>query len=311
MPTRIMTIVAALSFATVLGFAAAVCAAQTLSPKWEDLTSADFVKALQQSGGVCMLPMGSIEKFGPSAPLGTNLYLGRIIPMEAVKKEYAVIYPEYFVAETSNTSNLPGTIHYSLKMQLEFLTETTSEMARNGCKKIILANGHSSNTGLINLFISDLADTPHNYAVYTIYPSGFPVAGNTLNQLPPAAQPSKLGVDGHGGEERVAAMLAYYPDLIHLDRAHDEPTSTGHGVEGQPGAAPANPLPAGAMREIPTGYSGDAAGATAARGQALVNWGVDKLVKFIQAVKADNSTITVEKEFYDRFEHPENAPPAK
>jgi creatinine amidohydrolase len=184
-------------------------------------------------------------------------------------------------------------------------------MARNGCRKIILANGHSSNSGLISLFIADLADTPHDYAVYSIYPSGFPVAGNTLNQLPPAAQPSARGVDGHGGEERVAAMLAYYPDLIHLDRAHDEPTSTGHGTEGQPGAAPQNPLPAGAMRELPTGYSGDAAGATAARGQALVNWGIDKLVLFIRAVKADNGTVKVEQEFYQRFEHPENATPAK
>ena len=286
------------------------CSAQELSAKWEDLTSADFVKAIQKADGVCILPMGSIEKFGPSAPVGTNLYLARVIPLEAVKKEYAVIYPEYFVAETFNTSNLPGTIHYSLKLQIEFLTETVNEMARNGCRKIILANGHSSNTGLINAFISDLADSPHKYAVYTIYPSGFPVMGNNLAQLPPAMQPSARGVDGHGGEERVAAMLAYYPDLIHLDRAHDEPTSTGHGVEGQPGQ-PANQLPAGAMHEIPTGYSGDAAGATAVRGHALVDWGIDKLVKFIQAVKADNSTITVEQEFYDRFEHPENAPPAK
>jgi creatinine amidohydrolase len=295
----------------VLALAATLCSAQDLSPKWEDLTSADFVKAIQKAQGVCILPMGSIEKFGPSAPVGTNLYLARTIPEEAAKKEFAVIYPSYFVAETSNTSNLPGTIHYSLKMQLEFLTETTSEMARNGCKKIILANGHSSNTGLINLFISDLADTPHDYAVYYIYPSGFPVGGQQLASLPPAMQPSKRGVDGHGGEERVAAMLAYYPDLIHLDRAHDEPTSTGHGVEGQPGAAPANPPPAGAMTEIPTGYSGDASGATAARGHALMDWGIDKLVKFIQAVKADNSTVKVEAQFYQQFENPDAVKPAK
>lgn len=302
--TRILKLIAGLSFA------ASLCPAQTLSPNWEDLTSADFVKALAKAQGVCILPMGSIEKFGPSAPLGTNLYLGRKIPEEAAKQEYAVIYPSYFVAETSNTSNLPGTIHYSLKMQMNFLTETVNEMARNGCKKIILANGHSSNTGLINLFIADLADTPHNYAVYTIYPSGFPVMGNNLSQLPPAMQPSARGVDGHGGEERVAAMLAYYPDLIHLDRAHDEPTSIGHGVEGT-AAAPQNPLPAGAMREIPTGYSGDASGATAARGQALMNWGIDKLVQFIKAVKADNETVKVEAEFYQKFEHPENPTPAK
>ena len=62
---------------------------------------------------------------------------------------------------------------------------------------------------------------------------------------------------------------------------------------------------------LPNGYSGDASGATAARGQALVNFAVDKLVKFIQAVKADNTTLKVEKEFYERVEHPENPAAAK
>ena len=292
-----------------LSFAATVCSAQTLSPKWEDLTSADFVKAIQKADGVCLLPMGSVEKFGPSAPLGTNLYLGRIIPLEAVKKEYAVIFPEYFVAGTTDTSTLPGTIHYSVNMQLQFLDETTREMARNGCRKIILANGHTGNVAVINLFMGNFADSPHDYAVYYIYSSGFPVTGPQLSQLPPAAQPSKLGADGHGGEERVAAMMAYYPDLIHVDRAHDEPSSSGHGLEGPGG--PANALPAGSMTTLPNGYSGDASGATAARGQALVNFAVDKLVKFIQSVKADNTTLKVEKEFYQRVEHPENPTAAK
>src|SRR5580704_12779631 len=96
-----------------IAFGAAIGSAQTLSPKWEDLTSADFVKAIQKADGVCILPMGSIEKFGPSAPVGTNLYLGRIIPLEAVKQEYAVIFPDYFVAQTTDTSTLPGTLRYS------------------------------------------------------------------------------------------------------------------------------------------------------------------------------------------------------
>jgi creatinine amidohydrolase len=284
----------------IIAFGTAAGSAQTLSPKWEDLTSADFVKAIQKADGVCLLPMGSIEKFGPSAPLGTNLYLGRIIPLEAVKQEYAVIYPDYFVAGTTDTSTLPGTIHYSTSMQLQFLDETTREMARNGCRKIILANGHTGNVSLINLFMANFADSPHDYAVYYIYSSGFPVVGPNVSQLPAAARPSKPGVDGHGGEERVAAMLAYYPDLIHLDRAHDESGSAGHGAEG-----PGNALP-GQMTSLPTGYSGDASGATAARGHALVDLMVDKLAKFIRDVKADKTTLTVEKEFYERVEHPEN-----
>lgn len=299
MPKHLVSLVACLSFT------GTICtAAETLSPVWENLTSADFVRAVQKAGGVCLLPMGSIEKFGPSAPLGTNLYLVRVILLEGVKQEYAVIFPDYFVAGTTDASTLPGTIHYSMSMQLQFLDETTHEMARNGCRKIILANGHTGNVSLINLYMSNFAGSPHDYAVYYIYASGFPVSPNDMAQLPPAARPSKPGVDGHGGEERVAAMLAYYPDLIHLDRAHDEPSSPGHGAEGA-----ANALPAGAMSGLPTGYSGDAAGATAARGQALVQFAVTKLIKFIRAVKADDATIKVEQEFYERAKDPAQSVP--
>lgn len=288
-----------------LAFAASVCAAQSLPAKWEDLTSADFVKAIQKADGVCILPMGSIEKFGPSAPVGTNLYLGRIIPLEAVKQEYAVVFPDYFVAQTTDTSTLPGTIHYSMNMQMQFLDETTHEMARNGCRKIILANGHTGNNSLIQLFMANFAEVPRDFAVYYIYSSGFPIVGPMLSQLPAAAQPSKLGADGHGGEERVAALMAYYPELVHLDRAHDEPSSTGHGLETAAGPGAGAP-PAGAMTTLPTGYSGDASGATAARGHALVDFMVVKTVAFIRAVKADNTTLKVQKEFYQRVEDPLN-----
>ena len=292
------------SLALCLGLAATVCRAQTLSPKWEDLTSADFVKGIQKAGGVCLLPMGSIEKFGPSAPLGTNVYLARAISVEAAKQEYVVIFPDYFVANTTSTSNLPGTISYSMDTQLRFLDETTREMARNGCKKIILGNGHSGNMPLISLYMGTFAATPRDYAVYSIYVSGFPV--NDLAQLPPAARPSKPGADGHGGEERVAAMLAFYPELIHLDRAHSEPSQPGHGAEDRN-----NPPPNGAMTRIETGYSGDASGATAARGQALVQFAVDKLVKFIQSVKADQATLGMQKAFYDQTQAPANPTPGK
>ncbi|HEX8895087.1 MAG TPA: creatininase family protein, partial [Terriglobales bacterium] len=46
---------------------------QKLSPKWEELTAPDFVQAIHQSQGVCLLPFGIIEKHGPHLPLGTDL----------------------------------------------------------------------------------------------------------------------------------------------------------------------------------------------------------------------------------------------
>ena len=45
---------------------------QPLSIHWEELTAADFTKALVQSQTTCTLPFGIVEKHGPSAPLGTD-----------------------------------------------------------------------------------------------------------------------------------------------------------------------------------------------------------------------------------------------
>ena len=44
--------------------------AQALSPKWEELTASDFVKALDASRATCLLPFGILEKHGPAGERG-------------------------------------------------------------------------------------------------------------------------------------------------------------------------------------------------------------------------------------------------
>lgn len=280
----------------------AVCSAQTLSPKWEELTSPDFAKAIQKADSVCLLPMGSIEKFGPSGPLGTNLLLDRIVTLEAVKQEYAVVFPEYIVAGTNDVSNLPGAVAYSAHLQYEMLDETTSEMARNGCKKILIVNGHSGNGGLLSDFLNGELEKPHDYVVYTIYGPEFKVVPGMpdADKMPPAAKESKPGADGHGGEERIAALLAYRPELVHLDRAHDE-----SGTAGKPLNLPKG-VQVGISRkaELPTGYEGDASGATSARGKALVEFATDRVVVAIRAIKADDQSSRLQKEFFEERQNP-------
>ncbi len=287
----------------VLCIGTASCMAQKLPVKWEDLTSADFQKAIQKSFGVCLLPMGSIEKFGPSGPLGTNLYLDRIVSEQAAAQEYAVVFPSYFAAGTNDVSNFPGTIAYSARLQYELLDETVREMARNGCTKVLIVNGHTGNIPIINLYIDSEVDKPHDYVVYSVYGLTFKVVPGMpgVDRMTPASQPSRTGVDGHGGEERIAALFAYRPDLIHLDRAHDEPGGGGRKL----------PLPAGVtdgmarMAELPNGYEGDASGATAARGKALVDFGVDTVVRAIRAVKGDDVSRQLQKSFSEKRINPE------
>ena len=69
MPFRLLSILA-LSASVSCG---ANALAQKLSPKWEELTGPDFIHAIAQAQGVCILPFGIIEKHGPHLPLGTDL----------------------------------------------------------------------------------------------------------------------------------------------------------------------------------------------------------------------------------------------
>src|SRR5579859_6718947 len=120
---------------------AAPCRAQQkLSPKWEELTAGDFRSAIQQSKGTCLLPFGILEKHGPHLPLGTDLLNVRYASLQAVAQEYAVVFPEYYFGQIFEAKHEPGTIAYSVELQLKLLQETTDEMARNGCKKILIVN---------------------------------------------------------------------------------------------------------------------------------------------------------------------------
>src|ERR1700752_1624780 len=147
-PVRSLIVVALF----VLLFAGCAVSQSTLSAKWEELTAPDFVQAIHQSQGVCVLPFGIIEKHGPHLPLGTDLLDVRFPVTNAVKQEYAVVFPEYYFGQIFEARQQPGTVAYSLSTQLTLLQETVSEMARNGCKKIVIVNGHGGNESLLPLF---------------------------------------------------------------------------------------------------------------------------------------------------------------
>ena len=165
---RGLPVASVLSGALVLLGAAGARGQAKLSPKWEELTAADFRLGVQQSKGTCLLPFGILEKHGPHLPLGTDLLNVRYASLQAVAQEYAVVFPEYYFGQIFEAKHEPGTVAYSLELQLKLLQETTDEMARNGCKKILIVNGHGGNEYLLPLFAQSQMDKPHDYVVYVI-----------------------------------------------------------------------------------------------------------------------------------------------
>ena len=105
---------------------------------------------------------------GPHLPIGTDLLNVRRAVVDATQKEYSVIFPEFYAGQIFEAQQEPGTVAYSLSLQLQLLQETVSEMSRNGCKKVILVNGHGGNEHLLPLFAQAQLATPRDYVVYAI-----------------------------------------------------------------------------------------------------------------------------------------------
>src|SRR5271163_4923201 len=175
-------------------------AAQTqhkLSTHWEELTGPDFRDAIQQAKGTCLLPFGILEKHGPHLPLGTDLLNVRYASLHAAAQEYAVVFPEYYFGQISEAKHEPGTVAYSREIQFLLLQETTDEMARNGCKKILIVNGHGGNESLLPYFAQTQLDKFHDYVVYIQW-------GGSNDEHNPL-HTDKL--DMHAGQSETSKML--------------------------------------------------------------------------------------------------------
>src|SRR6266576_5528561 len=173
-----------------------------LSLKWEELTADDFRQAIQQSKGTCLLPFGILEKHGPHLPLGTDLLNVRYAALKAAEEEYAVVFPEYYFGQIFEAKQQPGTVAYSAHLQLELLQETTDEMGRNGCKKIVIVNGHGGNNNLLPFFAQSQLASPHDYIIYVFErPSHNEAAGR------PPMKSSQYAVDFHAGEGETSRTM--------------------------------------------------------------------------------------------------------
>ena len=273
---------------------AAAATAQQLPAKWEELTAADFVKALQASRATCALPFGILEKHGPGGALGTDLINVRYATLKATRDEYTIVFPEYYVGQIFEARHQPGTIAYSSRLQLEMLQETVAEMARNGCQKIVIVNGHGGNTQLIQYFAQTQLDAPRDYIVYALMALGAPPGAAA------AAAPSRPGVDGHAGEGEVSNLMASRPELAHPERSSTESGADLNRLE----------LPDGVYTGIwwyakfPNHYQGDSTGATAARGQATTDAIAARIANAIRAIKRDETGPRLQKEFFERAAKP-------
>ena len=249
--------------------------------RWEELTGDQFPQAVEQSEGVCLLPLSCIERHGHHMPLGTDYYIARELCNRAAKLEPSVIFPDFIFTQILEARHCIGTIAIDPDLILRLLDNVCREIARNGFKKIMIVNAHGGNAALIPFFMQTQLASPRDYAVY--HAKAF------------------MALD-HAGDTETSALHVIRPDLVHPEQI--------------PADGEGNPL--GRLKTLseqgvgstiwwyadyPTHYAGDASTASAEKGEQLLNTTAQTLATAIRAIKQDSEAKRLQDEFFAASKH--------
>ncbi|HCL82411.1 MAG TPA: creatininase [Chitinophagaceae bacterium] len=265
--------------------------AQELHSRWDELTASEWPKALEMSDQTCILPFGILEKHGPHVPIGSDLIQVREWAARATKKEYAVVFPDYFYGQINEARHQYGTFALPERVVWDLLEATCDEIGRNGFKKIVIINGHGGNPELIRYFIQTRLEKQRNYAVYFFEP---PADSAYVKKMAGLHQSDPAG-DQHAGERETSSLLYLRPDLVKMDSARNE-----SGANQKRLNIPNVYTAIWWYADYPNHYAGEGAKATAELGKLVNEHYIDALVQALKAIKADKKTLELQDEFFNR-----------
>jgi creatinine amidohydrolase len=262
--------------------------------QWENLTSLDFEKAVQECHGVGIISIGVIEAHSSHLPLGTDALACYWVACQAAEREPAIVFPFYPYGVNIEAVHLPGSVFFKRELIFDLLENICDEMARNGLTKIILHNGHGGNRFFLPLFVQMLPEMAKPYVVYYADLPHFQGAEDLLES----------GEYGHACEAETSTMLYIAPNLVKMNQVPPQPFTSLKRNESLQRAGAYTQVDWYAM--YPHMYVGDATKATPEKGEVMVNHEIKTLVELIKAVKQDEITPGLVKEFNIRKSSPKS-----
>jgi creatinine amidohydrolase len=267
--------------------------AEHLPVQWEELTASDFPGAVKRAEGVCVLPIGVVEKHGPHLPLGTDVMAARAAAIGAAEREYVVVFPHYYFGQIYEARHQPGCVTIPPELMNPLLQGVCDCIGRNGFEKILIVNGHGGNNDWLPFFCQTQLSHPRNHVVYIARPGPDPRLGAKIKAL------RRTDWGGHACEFETSRMMAIRPDLVQLDRAGRESGRPLRRLERLPAFT--------AMfwyADFPNHFAGDPAASNPALGQLELEADIRGLVKVYRAVKRDEVARKLQDEFFARSGQP-------
>jgi creatinine amidohydrolase len=272
-----------------------------LPVQWEDLTSSDFAEAVRRAGGVCVLPIGVIEKHGAHLPLSADLLAAREVSVRATQREYAVVFPPYYFGQVYEARHYPGAITIEPDLLTPLLQSACREIARNGFDKILIVNGHGGNIHWLSFFCQAQLAERADYAVYVVFSSRLLRDEQIREQI---RKRRRTDWGGHADEAESSAIMALRPDLVRIERAADE--------DGRPRKRLNDLVEAETgiwwYADFPEHYAGDASAADPELGELELEGSTRGLVEILRSVKRDKVTPRLQAQFFARAEAPTASP---
>jgi len=249
---------------------------------WDELSAKNFPRYVKESGSVCILPVGVLEKHGNHLPLGTDMLIGQAVCKKAAEMEKAVVFPYYFLGQIAEARHSPGCISASHRLIMDALIEMCDEIHRNGFEKIIIYSSHGGNNYFLLFFIQQMPGLNRSYNLYHYF-----IGQITEEQNKTACEYVKTNDLGlHAGILETSLVMHLRPDLVDI-KAQDpkECQSMGHLAEIRN---------KGIMTgfnwyaEYPHHIAGDPALSTPEFGKMAFDIICENLVNVIRAVKSDD-----------------------
>ena len=171
-------------------------------------------EAIVKSKGVAIVPIGSVEQHSYHLPLGTDTYVAMTIAEEAAEKTGAVLTPPVWFGWSPQHMVLPGTVTIRPEVLSELTYDIIESLNAHGLNKIILINGHRIVNVVWMQICAQRAQSKLGCTVKIFDPAY--MSKDIVKEL-------GFGPVGHAEEVETSHMMARYPDMVHLEKAVDNP----------------------------------------------------------------------------------------
>lgn len=179
-----------------------------MSQSLYNLTSAEVAACLARVP-IAVLPFGSVEQHGPHLPNGTDTIAAEMVAEQVASELDALLVPFGPYGVTPIHAGHPGTVSLRRSTFEALLSDVCEEMVTMGAERFVFVNWHEGNIAAMDAVATDIQKLHDEVRVVTAHAC-------YVAQRLYADQGGELT---HGGGLEALAVLAYDPDLVHIERA--------------------------------------------------------------------------------------------